>query len=81
MSAVWSPGSDVLASLPCGVVLDPHSSIREPEGLWVVLAGAETAHLKPPIHDHSAWLTLMVHSGLQAVGLIAAFRPPICLIQ
>lgn len=76
MSPVCNPGVYVFASLPAGVTIDPQhiiASIREPEGLSVVLAEADAVHLNLPIHYRAAWLTLTVHSALQAVGLTAAF--------
>lgn len=75
MSPVHNPGVYVFTSLPAGVAIDPQhiiASIREPEGLSVVLAEADAVRLNRPIHYRAAWLTLTVHSDLQAVGLTAA---------
>ena len=75
MAPVCNPGVYVFASLPAGATIAPHqviASIREPEGLSVVLTEADAVRLHLPIHYRAAWLTLTVHSDLQAVGLTAA---------
>ena len=76
MSPVCKQGVYVFATLPVGTAIDPQhivASIREPEGLSVVLAEADALRLGLPILFRAAWLTLQVHSDLQAVGLTAAF--------
>jgi hypothetical protein len=57
--------------VPPGV--EPVATIREREGLALVLAreGADRAGL--PYDGTMAWITLRVHSALDAVGLTAAF--------
>jgi hypothetical protein len=54
-------------------LVDVVASIREPEGLSVVLTEARALALQLPILFRCAWITLTVHSDLQAVGLTAAF--------
>ena len=49
------------------------ASIREAEGLSVVLAESDALALGLPIAFTAAWITLEVHSDLAAVGLTAAF--------
>lgn len=49
------------------------ASIREPEGLSVILAEEEAARLGVTPLFRAAWITLTVHSELEAVGLTAAF--------
>lgn len=76
MEPVLHPGTYVFATLPAGKMLDPSqlvASIREPEGLSVVLErdAARQAGITPLFV--CAWITLKVHSDLQAVGLTAAF--------
>jgi ribosomal protein S18 acetylase RimI-like enzyme len=71
-----NPGDYVFATLPSGATVDAAhvvASIREPEGVSVVLAQdvARRAGLTPLFV--CAWITLKVHSDLQAVGLTAAF--------
>src|SRR5690606_7213341 len=56
--------------------LDPQvivASIREPEGLSVILPEQQAIELGLPIAFVAAWITLTVHSDLAAVGLTAAF--------
>lgn len=70
------PGHYVFATLPPGQTLDPArvvASIREAEGLSVVIAEADAVALGLPIAFVAAWITLDVHSDLAAVGLTAAF--------
>lgn len=72
----WNPGVYVFASVPDGLAVDTRrviASIREPEGLSLVLAEADAAALGLPVQFRAAWLTLTVHSALDAVGLTAAF--------
>jgi len=61
--------------LPEGVSLEPatiFASIREPEGLSVIVAEEVALALSLPIAFRAAWITLQVHSDLAAVGLTAA---------
>ncbi len=63
--AVAGPGADLAA-------LDPLGSFREAEGLTLIVeeARAIAAGLSPRFR--AAWITLRVHSDLQAVGFTAA---------
>jgi hypothetical protein len=66
----------VFVSVPEGVVADASraiASIREPEGLSLVLAETDAAAQGLVVQFRAAWLTLTVHSALEAVGLTAAF--------
>lgn len=75
LSPVRNPGVYVFCSLPAGFAIDMApvvASIREPEGLSVVLAETDAVRLGLPIVFRSAWLTLSVHSDLEALGLTAA---------
>jgi uncharacterized protein len=70
------PGRYAFTTLPPGQALDPAhviASIREAEGLSVVLEEADALALGLPIAFTAAWITLDVHSDLAAVGLTAAF--------
>jgi uncharacterized protein len=49
------------------------ASIREAEGLSVILPESEAVSRNLPILFRAAWITLTVTSDLQAVGLTAAF--------
>lgn len=48
-------------------------SFREQEGLSVILERQQAEHLGLNIDYVAAWITLNVHSALEAVGLTAAF--------
>ena len=49
------------------------ASVREAEGLTLVVPEAQALARGWPIAFRSAWITLTVHSDLAAVGLTAAF--------
>lgn len=69
-------GRYAFVALPVGFVLDPAhvvASVREPEGLSVILTEQVALDLGLPIAFTAAWITLTVHSDLAAVGLTAAF--------
>ena len=70
------PGTYVFATVPAGRTIDPGAvvaSIREPEGLSVVVEElAAGRHGLTPVF-RCAWITLGVNSDLEAVGLTAAF--------
>lgn len=76
MRPALQPGRYAFALLPEGVAIDRTdilASIREPEGLSVVVSEATAKRLGLPIAFSAAWITLTVHSDLAAVGLTAAF--------
>ena len=76
MQPELNPGRYAFVALPSGHALDPiHvvASIREPEGLSVILPERAALDLGLPIAFTAAWITLTVHSDLAAVGLTAAF--------
>lgn len=76
MAPELNPGIFVFASLPAGAALEASqviASIREPEGLSVVVAQAVAGQAGLTPLFVCAWITLTVHSDLQAVGLTAAF--------
>jgi len=69
-------GVYAFASLPPGRSpegLDPIATMREIEGLTVVVEESEALAHGLPILFRAAWLTLTVASDLEAVGLTAAF--------
>jgi hypothetical protein len=76
MEPVLNPGKYVFATVPAGKPLpavDIVASIREAEGLSVVVA-LDFAEREGLIGVFPcAWITLQVHSDLSAVGLTAAF--------
>jgi hypothetical protein len=76
LQPVRNPGVYVFASLPHGSdvrSLDPIATVREKEGITVIIEeeAAQVANLQPLFR--AAWITLNVHSDLHAVGLTAAF--------
>jgi hypothetical protein len=76
MRPCLNPGRYVFATLPSGSAIDPAliiASIREPEGLSVVLAEEEALRLELSVLYVAAWITLTVVSDLGAVGFTAAF--------
>jgi len=76
MQPTLNKGTYVFASVPEGQKLPDRAivaSIRETEGLSVVIeeSAAQEARLAPIFR--CAWITLLVNSDLEAVGLTAAF--------
>jgi len=74
LSPRWNPGGYVFVSVPEGTQVNLRraiASIREPEGWSLVMAEADAIALGLPIGFRAAWLTLTVHSALEAVGLTA----------
>ncbi|KQR74394.1 acetyltransferase [Burkholderia sp. Leaf177] len=76
MSPELQPGVYIYASVPFGTDLsgiEPIAIFREREGLTIIAEESEAlkAGIKPMFR--AAWITLTVHSDLQAVGLTAAF--------
>jgi hypothetical protein len=59
------PDTNVSALVPLG-------TFREDEGLTVIVSEETAQRAELPILFRSAWITLTVHSDLQAVGLTAA---------
>lgn len=76
MDPVLNPGVYVFASV-ANLAMVPSSQliamIREQEGVSVVVSEADAIELGLPILFRAAWISLKVHSDLQAVGLTAAF--------
>jgi predicted N-acetyltransferase YhbS len=74
MRPVLREGEYVYVLWPHGKPLAGHveAAVREAEGLTVVLPRAEADALDLPYDFVAAWITLEVHSALEAVGLTAA---------
>jgi uncharacterized protein len=53
--------------------IDVIATFREVEGLTLITSEAEAQRRNLPVLFRAAWITLLVHSDLQAVGLTAAF--------
>jgi uncharacterized protein len=76
MQPVLQPGCYVFCTLPNDLVLPLEgviASIREAEGMSVVLPEAQALAMGLSGQFRAAWITLNVHSDLAALGLTAAF--------
>lgn len=76
LQPVLQPGRFAFLTLPPDRTLDPSeilASIREPEGLSVVVSESCAASHALSVQFRAAWITLQVHSDLAAIGLTAAF--------
>jgi hypothetical protein len=70
------PGTWAWCALPAGTPIDGAdavATVREAEGLTVVVEQAQALARGWDVVFRSAWITLRVHSDLAAVGLTAAF--------
>ncbi|HEY8327540.1 MAG TPA: ACT domain-containing protein [Rhodanobacter sp.] len=75
MHPVLNRGVYAFVSLPGGSVPDrvePIATFRENEGLTLIVEERQASDAGLPILFRAAWITLTVHSDLQAVGLTAA---------
>ncbi len=76
MSPELHPGVYVYCVVPQGTdvaALSPVATVAEPEGLTLVLPEEQAIRAGLEVVFRAAWITLTVHSDLQAVGLTAAF--------
>ena len=76
MEPVLNPGTYAYASIAHGVSIEklhPVATMREVEGLTVIVAEQEAEENGLTILYRCAWITLNVHSDLNACGLTAAF--------
>ena len=75
MHPVLNRGVYAFVSLPGGSVPDrvePIAMFRENEGLTLIVEERQASDAQLPVLFRAAWITLTVHSDLQAVGLTAA---------
>jgi uncharacterized protein len=75
MEPALRPGAYVFVVVPHEHRLDalePEATVREPEGLTAVVRRERADALGLPYDYVAAWVTLRVHSALDAVGLTAA---------
>lgn len=75
MNPVLNRGVYAFVSLPTDRVSDrvePIATFRESEGLTLIVEEQQAKNAGLPILFRAAWITLTVHSDLQAVGLTAA---------
>ena len=76
MEPILNEGEYVFVTVPTteGIARNmPICEIKEKEGITVVLRKEDAETLKLPFEFIAAWITLNVHSSLEAVGLTAAF--------
>src|SRR5437868_3557101 len=76
MTPELNEGDYVFCTIPHEQVIDFSiiiSSFKEKEGLTIILNKHDADKLRLSYHYIAAWITLTVHSALQAVGLTAAF--------
>lgn len=76
MEPVLNDGVWAYAMVPPGTELggvEPLATFREAEGLTLVVPEADAQRQGWPVLFRAAWISLQVHSDLQAVGLTAAF--------
>ncbi|MFF2959940.1 ACT domain-containing protein [Streptomyces sp. NPDC057963] len=70
-----NPGRYVFTTTPRGAApegVDPVVTVAEPEGLTLVLPEAQAVSVGLRYDYVAGWITLRVHSALDAVGLTAA---------
>jgi len=75
MQPVLNRGVYAFATLPAGGVPDrlvPIATFREREGLTLIVEEQQARDAGLAVLFRAAWITLSVHSELQAVGLTAA---------
>ena len=75
LDVVREPGVFVVAKLADGAEppAGTRASVREREGVTVVVLRGDARAAGLPFVFEAAWLTLTVHSSWEAVGLTAAF--------
>jgi hypothetical protein len=76
MEPARNAGVYAYVSVPLGTdvsQMDAIATVREHEGLTLVMAEDAAQRLGLQVLFRCAWITLQVHSDLQAVGLTAAF--------
>jgi hypothetical protein len=71
MHPVVVPGEFVFVTVAHGVALPSFASVREPEGTSHVLRRGDADARGLPYGFVAGWITLTVHSALDAVGLTA----------
>lgn len=76
MEPVLNPGVYAYVSTPHSTSLEtlhPVATVREVEGLTWIVPEVQAIEHRLPILFRCAWITLNVHSDLNACGLTAAF--------
>ncbi len=73
---ILNEGEYVFCTIPPQEIIDQSviiGSFKEKEGLTIILSKDEADQLNLTYTYIAAWITLTVHSSLEAVGLTAAF--------
>lgn len=76
MRPVLHDGAYAWCVLPHDAVIDglaPVVTVREAEGLTIIVPEQTALSSGLPVRFRAAWITLQVHSDLEAVGLTASF--------
>lgn len=76
LQPVLNDGIYVFASVPLGFdvsAFDPVATVREGEGITVVVEEARALQANLKVSFRAVWITLTVYSDLQSIGLTAAF--------
>jgi uncharacterized protein len=76
MRPILKEGDYVFCTIPVEQKIDPAiiiGSFKEKEGLTIILTKNEADKLNLSYTYIAAWITLTIHSSLEAVGLTAAF--------
>lgn len=76
MRPVLQPGRYAFVALPMDAdvgIGDVIATMREPDGISAIVPEAFAIERGWPVAFTAAWITLTVHSDLEAVGLTAAF--------
>lgn len=76
MQPLHNPGEFVFCTIDTASIIDPADIIllfKETEGYTVIIKKELANQLRLNYSFVAAWITLTVHSSLQAVGLTAAF--------
>lgn len=84
MQPTLNEGVYVFASVPPDTdtrSLEPIATFRETEGLTLIVEEQRAQKAGLPVLFRAAWITLTVHSDLQAVGLTAAVSAALAQAQ
>ncbi len=84
MQPVRNPGSYVFCTIASMEKIDTNAILgmfKEAEGYTLILTQEEADHLQLTYPCIMAWITLTVHSSLEAVGLTAAFATALAAVD
>jgi uncharacterized protein len=76
MKPVLNNGEYVFCAVAENINIQPNNilfSFREKEGITIIITKTLAHSLQLSYHYISSWITLTIHSSLEAVGLTAAF--------